>query len=139
MLNLNNLQNTEKKYEQFVRYIGLNRKLLNIQLDPFLQEEKSNELENEDNIEQNTLQNPNPNDYSGFIVYDENENYKKNSLIDIKVLYSILSYDEKINEVDINKSKGEWKDFFENTYTDELELKSKKMINLHVCLIKFKI
>jgi len=126
MLNLNNLQNTEKKYEQFVRYIGLNRKLLNIQLDPFLQEEKSNELENEDNIEQNTLQNPNPNDYSGFIVYDENENYKKNSLIDIKVLYSILSYDEKINEVDINKSKGEWKDFFENTYTDELELKSEE-------------
>ena len=101
MLNLNNLQNTEKKYEQFVRYIGLNRKLLNIQLDPFLQEEKSNELENEDNIEQNTLQNPNPNDYSGFIVYDENEN-------------------------DINKSKGEWKDFFENTYTDELELKSEE-------------
>jgi len=111
------MQNTDKKPSA---KIGLNRKLLNIQLNPFLETEVDLKLDTTQDLEENNVTFQNPNEYSGFVIYDEYENFRKNSFIDIRALHTILSYDERSNETDISKNKGEWKSSFEKSSFYEL-------------------
>ena len=105
---------SEKPYPK----IGLNRRLLkHIPLDPFLEtEEEKNSYETPDNKDIKD----DFSEYSGFIVYDEYQIFKKNQFIDLRSLQSILSHDDLATENEIHKNKGQWVDNIKASSFEEI-------------------